>query len=135
MRAGRSFASAVVTVTQGGRTCVTATVLLDHPGPDLVRHDRPAGQPSAYVTGEPSAGPAAARPVHMPLPGRELRIEGVACPHDSPGEVGPAVLDAWLRYDIVPERDDLRRALLSHFTGHLSISATAGSSRRSPRTP
>lgn len=31
-------------------------------------------------------------------------------------------MDAWLRYDTVPERDDLRRALVAHFTGHLSIS-------------
>ena len=27
------------------------------------------------------------------------------------------MLDAWLRYDTVPGRDDLRRALLAHFTG------------------
>lgn len=123
VRAGRSFASAVVTVTQGGRTCVTATVLLDNPQPDVVRHDHPAGQPSGYVSGEPSAGPEAARPVAMPLPGRELRVEDVRDLND-PGEVGPPVVDAWLRYDIVPERDDLRRALLAHFTGHLSVSTT-----------
>ena len=40
------------------------------------------------------------------------------------GLVGPPAIDAWLRYDAVPERDDLRRALVAHFTGHLSISAT-----------
>jgi shikimate kinase len=39
------------------------------------------------------------------------------------GYIAP-VLDAWLHYDTVPERDDLRRALLAHFTGHLSISTT-----------
>jgi acyl-CoA thioesterase len=33
-------------------------------------------------------------------------------------------MDAWLRYDSVPDRDDLRRALLTHYTGDLSI-ATA----------
>ena len=34
------------------------------------------------------------------------------------------MLDAWLHYDPVPERDDLRRALLAHYTSHLSISTT-----------
>ncbi len=115
VRAGRSFASAVVTVRQAERTCATSTVLLDHPQPDVIRHDR--------WTGPPVAGPEAAFPAHMPLRGRELRIEGVR-DHNSPDEVGPPVLDAWLHYDTVPERDDLRRALLAHFTGHLSISTT-----------
>ena len=114
VRAGRSFASAVVTVSQGGRTRATATVLLDQPQPDVIRHDR--------WSGPPPAGPEAAYPAEMPMRGRQLRIEGVR-DHGSPDETGPPVLDAWLRYDTVPARDDLRRALLAHFTGHLSISA------------
>ena len=117
VRAGRSFASALVTAGQGDRTCATATVLLDHPQPDVIRHDHPGALPG----GPPSAGPEAAYPAPMPLRGRELRIEGVR-DHNSPDEVCPPVLDAWLRYDVVPQRDDLRRALLAHFTGHLSIS-------------
>src|SRR5258707_5868330 len=47
VRAGRSFASATVTVGQGGRTCATSTVLLDYPQPDVIRHDRWAGPPPA----------------------------------------------------------------------------------------
>jgi acyl-CoA thioesterase-2 len=120
VRAGRSFASATVAVAQGGRTCVTATVLLDHPQPDVIRHDHPAGPPPGSP---PTAGPEQAFPARMPLRGRELRIEGVR-DHNSPDEVGPPVMDAWLRYDTVPVRDDLRRALLAHFTGHLSISTS-----------
>jgi acyl-CoA thioesterase II len=115
VRAGRSFASAVVTVSQGERTCATSTVLLDHPQPDLIRHDRWAGPPAA--------GPNAAHPVDMPMEGRQLRVEGVR-DLGSPDEAGPPIMDAWLHYDAVPERDDLRRALLAHFTGHLSISTT-----------
>lgn len=115
VRAGRSFASATVTVSQGDRTCATSTVLLDYPQPDVIRHDR--------WTGPPAAGPEAAYPASMPLRGRQLRIEGVR-QHNSPDEVGPPIIDAWLRYDTVPQRDDLRRALLAHFTGHLSISTT-----------
>ena len=114
VRAGRSFASAVVTAGQGGRTRATVTVLLDQPQPDVIRHDR--------WSGAPPAGPEAAYPAEMPMRGRELRLEGV-CDYGSPDETGPPVLDAWLRYDPVPGRDDLRRALLAHFTGHLSISA------------
>ncbi|MFD0684450.1 acyl-CoA thioesterase [Actinomadura fibrosa] len=114
VRAGRSFASAAVTAAQGGRVRATCTVLLDRPGPDVIRHDR--------WTGPPVQGPEAAHPVDMPLAGRTVRIEDVE-DYGSPDEVGPPVIDAWLRYDAVPDRDDLRRALLAHFTGHLSISA------------
>jgi acyl-CoA thioesterase len=115
VRAGRSFASAVVTASQGDRTCVTTTVLLDYPQPDVIRHDHPAGSPEA--------GPQESCPSPMPLTGRELRIAGVR-ERDSADEVGPPVMDAWLRYAAVPGRDGLRRALLAHFTGHLSISTT-----------
>jgi acyl-CoA thioesterase-2 len=115
VRAGRSFASAIVTVSQDTRTCATSTVLLDHPQPDLIRHDQPDGPPAA--------GPDAANPVDMPMAGRQLRIEGIS-DLGSPDEAGPPIMDAWLRYDTVPERDDLRRALLAYFTGHLSISTT-----------
>jgi acyl-CoA thioesterase len=115
IRAGRSFASATVTVAQGDRTCVTSTVMLDHPQPDVIRHDR--------WTGPSVTGPDAAVPADMPMRGRRLRLEGVH-DHNSPDEVGPPILDAWVHYDPVPERDDLRRALLAHFTGHLSVSTT-----------
>jgi acyl-CoA thioesterase-2 len=118
VRAGRSFASAVVTIGQGGRACATATILLDRPGADVIRHDHPAS------SGPPTDGPEAAYPAAInPVPFRDLRIEGVR-DHNSPDEVGPPVLDAWLRYDRMPDRDDLRRALLTHYTGDLSI-ATA----------
>jgi len=116
VRAGRSFASAVVTAIQDGRACVTTTVLLDLPQPDVVRHDRAAR--------EAEAGPDDAFPAgNLPLAGREVRIAGMRDVND-PDEAGPPTLDAWLRYTPAPERDDLRRALLAHFTGHLSISAT-----------
>ncbi|OLT12022.1 acyl-CoA thioesterase II [Actinomadura sp. CNU-125] len=115
VREGRSFASATVAVGQGDRTCVTCTVLLDRPQADVVRHDT--------WTGPPVGGPESAYPVDMPLRGRELRIEDVP-DYGDPDEVGPPILNAWLRYDTVPPRDELRRALLTHFTGHLAISTT-----------
>jgi acyl-CoA thioesterase II len=108
----------VVTIGQGGRACATTTVLLDRPEADVIRHDHPAS------CGPSADGPEAAYPAATnPVPFRDLRMSGVR-DHNSPDEVGPPVLDAWLRYDALPDRDDLRRALLTHYTGDLSI-ATA----------
>ena len=111
---GRTFANTLVTVRQGARICSVVHVLLDVPQPDVIRHAAAMPRPSS---------PADALVVEMPRPGRELRLVDVADPNAA-DEVGPALLDAWLHYDVVPERDELRKALLAHFTGHLSISAT-----------
>jgi acyl-CoA thioesterase len=113
VHAGRSFTTMSVTAGQGERVCGVITLMLDHPVADLIRHPAiPAG-----------SSPDTAIPYDMPLPGRELRLVDVVDPND-PDEVGSPRLEAWLRYDQVPERDDLRRALLAHFTGHLAISTT-----------
>ncbi|NKY57505.1 thioesterase family protein [Nocardia flavorosea] len=114
IKAGRSFASATVTARQELKVRTSCTVLLDTPQPDLVRRDAPTGPP---VSGPDEALPAES----LPLPGREVRITGCT-DIDDPGETGPPVVDAWLRYDDVPSRDDLHRAVLAHFTGHLGIS-------------
>ncbi|MDR3659404.1 MAG: thioesterase family protein [Mycobacterium sp.] len=111
---GRSFATAVVAVEQEGRRCATVTVLADTPSADVIRHHAP--RPDVTP-------PAAAIPCHMPMVGRELRLVDVV-DVNSPDEVGPPELHAWLRYDPIPTRDDLAKALIAHFTGHLSISAT-----------
>jgi acyl-CoA thioesterase len=113
VHAGRIFTTLRITASQGERTCQTFTVLLDVPTDDVVRH---AVQP-------PASTPAVALEHEMPLIGRQLRLVDLADPND-PDEVGPPRIEAWLHYDAVPERDDLRRALLAHFTGHLSISTT-----------
>lgn len=111
---GRTFAGAVVTVLQGDRRCASLTVLLDTPTDDVIRH----------ASALPTVGsPVDAIPFDMPMDGRELRLVGTSDPND-PDEVGPPVLNAWLRYQPVPSRDDLARALIAHFTGHLSISTT-----------
>jgi acyl-CoA thioesterase len=110
---GRTFATLVVTGSQQGRTCGVMTVMLDIPSPDVIRHPVVA----------PGSNPAEAIPHDMPLTGRELRLVGLADPND-PDEVGPPRIEAWLHYDQVPTRSDLQRALLAHFTGHLSISTT-----------
>ena len=55
--------------------------------------------------------------------GRELRLVDVV-DVNSPDEVGPPELHAWLHYDPIPTRDDLAKALVAYFTGHLGISTT-----------
>ncbi|HEX4432768.1 MAG TPA: acyl-CoA thioesterase domain-containing protein [Frankiaceae bacterium] len=110
---GRNFATAMVTAAQHDRTRAVVTVLLDVPSADVVRHPV---QPAA-------SSPDAAIPLTMAMTGREIRLVGLANPND-PDEVGPPRIEAWLRYDQTPSRGDLARALLAHFTGHLSISTT-----------
>jgi acyl-CoA thioesterase II len=110
---GRTFATTMVTASQAGRVCAVVTVLMDVPAADVVRH------PPQPLTSAP--GEAIVR--SMPMSGREVRLVGIADPND-PDEVGAPRIEAWLRYQDTPRRDDLARALLAHFTNHLSISTT-----------
>jgi acyl-CoA thioesterase II len=115
---GRSTATAVVAVHQNGRRCLSMTLLADVPTADVIRHHLP--RPSV-------AAPAEANYSEMPMSGRELRLVDVL-DVNSPDEVGPPELYAWLRYDPIPDpipaRDDLAKALIAYFTGHLGISTT-----------
>lgn len=111
---GRSTASAVITASQSGKRCITITVLADVPSDDVIRHHLPIAD---------VAGPEAANLSPMPMTGRELRLVDVL-DVNSPDEVGPPELHAWLHYDPVPQRDDLAKALVAYFTGHLGISTT-----------
>jgi acyl-CoA thioesterase-2 len=111
---GRTFAGAVVAVGQGDRRCASVTVLLDVEFPDVIRHAAPPPE---------VARPQDAVPCAMPMRGRQLRLVDLADPND-PAECGPPFIDAWLHYDPIPTRPDLAKALVAHFTGHLSISTT-----------
>ena len=111
---GRSTATAIVAVHQNGRRCLSMTVLADVPTGDVIRHHLP--RPDV-------AAPADANVSEMPMIGRELRLVDVV-DVNSPDEVGPPELYAWLHYDPIPTRDDLAKALVAYFTGHLGISTT-----------
>jgi len=111
---GRSTATAIVAVHQNGRRCLSITVLADVPTDDVIRHHVPRPEVAA---------PADAHHSPMPMIGRELRLVDVV-DVNSPDEVGPPELYAWLHYDPIPTRDDLAKALLAYFTGHLGISTT-----------
>jgi acyl-CoA thioesterase-2 len=111
---GRSTATAIVAAKQNGKRCITVTMLADVPTGDVIRHHMPRPE---------VAGPAEANISEMPMVGRELRLVDVV-DVNSPDEVGPPELYAWLRYDPIPTRDDLAKALIAYFTGHLGISTT-----------
>jgi acyl-CoA thioesterase-2 len=111
---GRTTATAVVGVSQNGRRAITVTTLLDVPSGDVIRHHLP--RPGV-------AAPRDANDGGMPMAGRELRLVDVV-DVNSPDEVGPPELYAWLHYDPIPNRDDLAKALVAYFTGHLGISTT-----------
>ncbi|WP_081290579.1 acyl-CoA thioesterase [Mycobacterium asiaticum] len=111
---GRSTATAIVSALQNGKRCVIVTVLTDVPTGDVIRH---------HLTRPDVAAPAEANVSQMPMAGRELRLVDVV-DVNSPDEVGPPELYAWLHYDPIPERDDLAKALIAYFTGHLGISTT-----------
>ncbi|MEY2469911.1 MAG: hypothetical protein QOF21_2609, partial [Actinomycetota bacterium] len=108
------LAYADVACRQGERVCVRTNVLLDRDQPDFVRH---ASSPMAPNDAE------SAIVRDMPMDGRQLRLDGILDEND-PDEHGPPHIRAWLRYDTIPARDDLRKALLAHFTGHLGISTS-----------
>jgi acyl-CoA thioesterase II len=111
---GRSTATAIVAAHQNGRRCLSVTVLADVPTGDVIRHNLPRPEVAA---------PADAHHSEMPMIGRELRLVDVV-DVNSPDEVGPPELYAWLHYDPIPTRDDLAKALVAYFTGHLGISTT-----------
>ncbi|WP_422747747.1 acyl-CoA thioesterase [Mycobacterium sp. WMMD1722] len=111
---GRSTATAVVTAAQNGKRCITVTVFTDVPSADVIRHHLPRPQVAA---------PAEANDAGMAMTGRQVRLVDIV-DVNSPDEVGPPEIHAWVHYDPVPQRDDLAKALIAYFTGHLGISTT-----------
>jgi acyl-CoA thioesterase-2 len=103
MHAGRSFASATVTVSQDGRICARSTVLLHEPDTDLIRHADPF----------PAVAPAEALPASAPgTEGREVRVVDGVDINDS--AVGPAELRLWTRFPGAPQDVVTSQALLAY---------------------
>lgn len=59
----------------------------------------------------------------MPMDGRQVKLVDVI-DINSPTRSGRRKVYAWLHYDPIPARDDLAKALIAYFTGHLGISTT-----------
>ena len=111
---GRSTATAIITASQNDKRCMTFTVFTDVPTPDVIRHHLP--KPDV-------AGPDDANLCEMPMAGRQVKLVDVV-DINSPDEVGPPEVYAWLHYEPIPTRDDLAKALIAYFTGHLGISTS-----------
>jgi len=111
---GRTFTTLAVDVTQSGRHCATANLLLDVTAPDLVRHSEdPPDVP----------GPYACPSYDMSVTGRDVRVAAGAYTDDPDAPVGPPVVDAWVRFRDLPDDPYLHAGLLAQFTGHMSIAA------------
>jgi acyl-CoA thioesterase II len=111
---GRSTATAIITASQNDKRCMTFTVFTDVPTPDVIRHHLP--KPDV-------AGPDDANVCEMPMAGRQVKLVDVV-DINSPDEIGPPEVYAWLHYEPIPTRDDLAKALIAYFTGHLGISTS-----------
>lgn len=111
---GRTFTTFSARVTQGPRVCAAGALLLDVTAPDVIRH---AVEPPDVP------GPDACQPVDMAVTGRDIRVVDGAYTGDTDAPVGPPVLDAWVRFDRLPNDPPVHAGLLAQFTGHLSIAA------------
>lgn len=114
LSSGRTFTTVTADVTQAGRRCARATMLLGVPATDVVRHEAPLGD---------VAGPYAAVPYDMGVTGRDLRVVDAAYSDDPHAPVGPPSIDAWVRFRSVPDDAALHAGLLAQFTGHMTIAA------------
>lgn len=107
MHAGRSFASATVTIGQGDRLCARSMVLLSAAEADLIRHSDP--MPDVLSGPEQSAAPAGSSGDW------EVRVAGAVDVGD-PDAVGPASLDVWTRFVGAPADPMLDQALVAFAT-------------------
>jgi acyl-CoA thioesterase II len=111
---GRSTATAIIAASQNDKRCMTFTVFTDVPTPDVIRH---------HLSKPDVAGPDDANVCEMAMVGRQVKLVDVV-DINSPDEVGPPEVYAWLHYEPIPTRDDLAKALIAYFTGHLGISTS-----------
>jgi acyl-CoA thioesterase II len=111
---GRTFTALGARVEQDGRLCANGSVLCGVTAPDVIRH---------AVAAPDVAGPDESDPYDMGVNGRDIRIVDAAYSDDSDAPVGPPVIDAWVRFDSIPDDPILHAALLAQFAGHMSIAA------------
>ncbi|MGZ4704382.1 MAG: acyl-CoA thioesterase [Acidimicrobiales bacterium] len=100
---GRALGSASVTIRQGDRICTRATVLLQAPDPDLIRH-----QPEMPKVAEPDT--LEPRPTSSWWDLRILDDVDIA----DPDLVGPAELGVWSRFPDAPHDLTTSQALLAY---------------------
>ena len=112
---GRVFGTQSVSVHQGDRNCVQATVLLDVAEPDLITH----APVMPDVEGPDACSPA---PNYLVYPGAEVRIVGDVDTVSADAEVGPAELFVWTRLPGAPLDVTTSQAVLAWATDGYLIS-------------
>lgn len=110
IQAGRAFASATITISQGERVCAKSLVLLTADEPDLIRHADPAPER------EPPAAPAP----DATDGSWEVRIVDDVDLAD-PDAVGPPSVDVWVRFPGAPSDPVRDQALLAFSTDFFLI--------------
>jgi acyl-CoA thioesterase len=111
---GRTFSTLGVRVTQEGRLVASGTVLVGVTTADVIRHAADAPD---------TKGPDDSEFYDMGVIGRDLRVVDGAYTDDPAAPVGPPVIDAWVKFDSVPDDQPVHAGLLAQFTGHMSIAA------------
>lgn len=111
---GRTFTTFAARAMQGPRVCAAGALLLDVTAPEVIRH---------AVEAPDVPGPEECPPVDMGVTGRDIRVVDGAYTGAADAPVGPPVLDAWVRFDQLPDDPPVHAGLLAQFTGHLSIAA------------
>lgn len=116
VRAGRTFGTARVQVSQREAQCCTGIVLLDAGAPDLIRSAAPLPDVDP---------PEALSSLDIPgteVEGRDMRVVGNAYTPD-PDTVGPPELFVWTRFRDTPGTAALQQALLTQSAGHWTVAA------------
>ena len=113
---GRTTATTVVSATQNGKRYGSPSWCSPtSPSGDVIRHHLP--RPDVAAPAEANRTPSA--------DGRTRNcVWSTSSTSTAPTRSVRPGLFAWLHYDPIPGRDDLRKALVAYFTGHLGISTT-----------
>jgi acyl-CoA thioesterase-2 len=114
LTAGRTFATVRADIMQGDALCASGTLLLGTTAPDVIRH----GVAAPHVP-----GPERCEPYDMGVTGREVRVVDAAYTGDPDAPTGPPVIDAWVRFERLPDDPAIHAGLLAQFSGHMSIAA------------
>ena len=113
LRAGRTFSTVEVRVSQDDALRSTGLYLLDAGAADVFRGA--ASMPEV-------PGPSEAEPYDMRVTGRDLRIVDGAYSPD-PDRVGPPEIYAWVRFRDAPAEPYLHTALMAQSATHWTIAA------------
>ena len=113
LRAGRTFSTVEVRVSQDDALRSAGLYLLDAGAPDVFRGVVPMPE---------VPGPSDAEPYDMRVTGRDLRIVDGAYSPD-PDRVGPPEIYAWVRFRDAPAEPYLHTALMAQSATHWTIAA------------